>query len=136
GDKGRVKLLNQFARLFGEIAGQTERLGHRAAVMRHDAGGRIDREGNDFLGGGVGDFLDVHAAFGRDDEGDARGDAIDQGREIEFFLYVGAVLDIETVDLLARRAGLDGHQRIAKHLADKGLDLFNRFGEAHTALFA
>jgi hypothetical protein len=36
-------------------------------------GRRIDGEGDDLLGRVVGDLLDVHAAFGRDDEGDAAG---------------------------------------------------------------
>ena len=34
-------------------------------------GVRIDREGVDLVGRIVGDLLDVHAAFGRDDEGHA-----------------------------------------------------------------
>jgi hypothetical protein len=41
------------------------------AVMGHRAGRGIDGEGVDLLGRVVGDLLDVHAAFGRDDEGDA-----------------------------------------------------------------
>jgi hypothetical protein len=44
----------------------------------------IDREGHDLLGRVVRDLLDVHAAFGRGDEGDAAGLAVDQHREIEF----------------------------------------------------
>jgi hypothetical protein len=45
--------------------------------------------------------LDVHAAFGRDDEGDAAGGAVDEHREVELLLDVRAVLDVEAVDLLA-----------------------------------
>ena len=70
-------------------------------MMRHDAGRRIDREGHDLLGRVMGDLLDVHAAFGRDHEGDARGLAVDQRRQIELLGDVRAVLDIEAVDLLA-----------------------------------
>ena len=56
-------------------------------------------------------------------------------REVEFLLDVGAVLDIEAVDLLAGGAGLDGDQRIAEHFLDELLDFVDRLGEAHAALF-
>ena len=82
----------------------------RAAVMRHDAGRRIDREGHDLLRRVVRDLLDVHAARGRHHEGDARGLAVDQRREIELAVDGRAFLDIEAVDLLAVRAGLMGDQ--------------------------
>src|SRR3546814_3727397 len=59
--------------LLGQVAGQVERPGDEPAVMRHDPGGGIDGEGDDFLRGLVGDLLDVHAALGRDHEGDAPG---------------------------------------------------------------
>src|ERR1019366_3396327 len=49
----------------------------------------------------LGHLLDVHAAFGRHHEGDARGFAIDQGREVELAVDQRAVLDVEPVDLLA-----------------------------------
>ena len=54
--------------------------------MRADIGGGIDREGDDLLRRVVRHLLDIHAAFGRDHEGDARGLAIDQQREIELAL--------------------------------------------------
>ena len=71
GREGAIELGQDCFDLLGEIARQLERLRHAAAVMRHDAGRRIDREGEDFLRRLVRDFLDVHAAFGGNDEGDA-----------------------------------------------------------------
>ena len=61
----------------------------------------------DLLGRVVRDVLDVHAAFGRDDDGDAAGLAVDQQSEVEFLRDVDAVGDVEAVDLLAvrRRSG-------------------------------
>jgi hypothetical protein len=55
----------------------------------------------DLLGRVVGDRLDVHAAFGGGDEGDAAGGAVDQQGEVEFLGDVDAVGDVEAVDLLA-----------------------------------
>ena len=75
--------------------------------MRHEAGRRIDREGVDLLGRVVRHLLDVHAALGRGDEGDAAGLPVDEQREVEFLGDVDAVGDVEPVDLLALRPGLD-----------------------------
>ena len=80
------------------------------------------------------DRLDVHAALGRDDEGDAADRAVDQQREVELAVDVGAVLDIEAVDLLAGRAGLLGDQRVAEHLVDVGDHLVDRLGQTNAAL--
>ena len=104
--------------------------------MAHDAGRRIDREGHDLLGRVVRDFLDVDAAFGRDHERDFGGFAVDQDREIELLVDVGAFLDVEAVDLLAVRAGLDRDQRRAQHLLGEFVDLGDRFGDADAALVA
>ncbi len=81
-------------------------------------------------------FLDVHAALGRGDERHPAGAAIDQQRQVEFLFDVGAVLDIEAVDLLARRTGLVGHQRVAQHGLHGVQRLLLREGEPHAALLA
>src|SRR3546814_17521942 len=74
--------------------------------MRHEAGRGIDVEGVDFLRAVVRDGFDIHPAFGRDDERNAAGDAIDKQGEVEFVRDIEAGGDGETVDLLARVAGL------------------------------
>ena len=104
--------------------------------MAHDAGRRIDREGDDFFGRVVRDVLDVDAAFGRDHERDFGGFAVDQDREIELLVDVGAFLDVEAVDLLAVCAGLHRDQRRAQHLLGELVDLGDRLGDAHAALVA
>jgi hypothetical protein len=96
----------------------------------------IDREGDDLLGRVVGHLLDVHAAFRRDDKGDSAGLAVHEGGQVELGLDLRAVLDVETVDLLAGRPGLRRHQGAAEHLARKGLHLVDRLGDAHPALVA
>ena len=69
--EGGVKLRQKIADLLGEIAGKLERLRHAARVMRHDAGGRVNGKSEDFLRRLVRHFLDIHAAFCGDHEGDA-----------------------------------------------------------------
>jgi hypothetical protein len=54
-----------------------------------------------FSGVSMRDVLDVHAAFGRGDHRDAALVRVDQQREVEFLGDVGAVGDVEAVDLLA-----------------------------------
>jgi hypothetical protein len=134
--EGRVELGHDLLGFLGERALEAKGLGHGAAVMGHHAGGRIDREGQNLLGGVVGDLLDVHAAFRGDHEGDAAGGAVDQHGEVELALDVGAVLDIETVDLLAGLAGLDGHQGLAQHLLRELLHLVDGARKPHAALLA
>ena len=115
-DERVVELGEHLGRLLGEVAGQAERGGDCAAMVRHQPGRRVDGDGLDLLGRVVGDRLDVHPAFGRGDDGDAAGLAVDQQREVEFLGDVDAVGDVEALDLLACRAGLDRDQSLAEHL--------------------
>ncbi len=91
---------------------------------------------HDLLGAVVRDVLDVDAAFGGDHERHFGGFAVDQDRQIELLVDVGAVLDVEPVDLLAVRAGLHRDQRRAQHLLGEFIDLGDRFGDADAALVA
>ena len=115
GDEGRIELRGQFFRLFGETAGKAEDVGDRPAVVRHDPGRRIDRETSDPVRRVMRHFLDVHAAFGRNNESDAARRSIDKEGKIEFLDDIGAFLEINPVDLLAGRAGLYGHEGPAEH---------------------
>ncbi len=121
-------------RLLGEVAVEAERGGDGAAVVRHQAGRRIDGDRLDLLRRVVRDRLDIHAAFGRGDDGDAAGFAVDQQRQVEFLGDVDAVGDVEALDLLAGRAGLDRDQGLAEHLRGMRADLVDRVGEADAAL--
>src|ERR1700688_1077889 len=104
--------------------------------MAYDAGGRIDREADDLLRCVVRNVLDIDAAFGGDHERHFAGFAVDQDREIELPVDVGAFLDVEPVDLLAVRSGLHRDQGRAQHLPGEFIDLGDRFCDAHAALVA
>ena len=138
-DERLVQGCQQRAQLLLQIAVEAERLGDAAHVMRADVGHRIDRDGDDLVRRVVRDLLDVHAAFGRDHDRDARGRAIDQHRQVELPLDGGAFLDVEPVHLLAARAGLVRDQRRAEqprrllsHVVD-GLDHLDAAGLAAAA---
>ena len=102
-------------------------------MMRADVRHRIDRDGDDLLRRVVRDLLDVHAAFGRGDDRDARGLAVDQHREIELLLDRRAVLDVEPVDLLALRAGLVRDERRAEQALCLLLDVLDRLDHLDAA---
>jgi hypothetical protein len=84
----------------------------------------------------VGDVLDVDAAFGGDHEGHPGGFPVDQDRQVELLVDVGAFLDVEPVDLLAVRPGLHRDQGGAQHLLGEFVDFGDRLGDAHAALVA
>ena len=116
-------------------AGQAKRVSHAAAVEFGKAGGGIDGEGQDLFGRVVGHILDAHAAFGRHDDRDARGLAVDQQSKVELAVDVRTVFDVDAVDLLAVRAGLDGHEGAAEHLAGELGGFLDRAGQTDAAFF-
>ena len=101
---------------------ELQRIRQLARVCSSDARGRVDRDGEDFLGRVVGDGLDIHAAFGRCDEGDARRVTVDEQREVELLRDRGAFLDIEATHETTLRACLVGDERHAKHTRRFGFD--------------
>src|ERR1700691_2604842 len=127
GEKGVIELRQRNFRLLADLAAQAERPRHGVAMMGHKARRRVDRERKNFLRIGAGDFLDLHPAFSRGDERDARRRAIDQRREIIFALDIRAFLDIEAMHFLAVRAGLMRHQRRSKQPLRFALHLIDRF---------
>ncbi len=135
-EEGGIELAGDVVGLLSKLAGKAKRLGDGEAVMGHEAGCRIDREGDDLFGRVVCDLLDIHAAFGGDDKRNPRGNAVDEDRQVEFLFDVGPVFDVQTVDLLARFARLDGDQRGAKHLLGEGLYFVDGRGKTHAAFFA
>src|SRR5690606_31376666 len=86
---------------------------------------RIDVFRDDFLGGGLGHFLDVHAAFAGSDERNLLRCAVGHDGYVVFLLDVGAFLDVEAADLLAFRAGLVRHELHAEDLGSQLTDFID-----------
>ncbi len=57
--------------------------------------------------------------------------AVDEDGAVELAVDIGAVFQIEPVDLLARLARLLGDERVAEHFLDMGAHLVGGTGEAH-----
>ena len=132
-DEGLVDVGEQRPQLLRQIGVELQRLRHAAHMMRADAGDRIDRNGHDLVRRVVRHFFDVHAAFGGDHDGDARGLAVDQHRQVEFLVDRRAFLDVEPVDLLAVRPGLVRDQRGAEQPRRFLLHVVDRFDDLDAA---
>jgi hypothetical protein len=74
------------------------------------AGFGIDEYLVDLLRGMRGDFLDVHAAFGRRHHAHLLRAAIHHDADVEFLVDIGALFDQQAPHLLALRPGLVGLQ--------------------------
>ena len=135
-DEGLVERRQEDPRLLGRLAGQVQRLRQGQRVVRKDAGGRIDGEGDDLLRRRVRHLFDVHAALGRGDDRHAAGLAIDQHRQIELAGDVGALFDIEPAHQPALRTGLVGDQRHAEHGLGERVHLAERLGDLDAAALA
>ncbi len=78
---------------------------------------RIEVRLEDLLRMGVGDLLDIHAAFAADDQHRCRRRAVEQDGEVQFLGDLAAVFDVERLDLFAAVAGLDGLEVVAEQFA-------------------
>ena len=115
GEERVVEALHDLAALLGGVAFELQRGRDVEADIRRITHRRFDLEGLDLLRRLVRHFLDVHAAFGGGDEGDARCRAIHQRGQIKFAVDGRAVFDIKPLHQAAMRARLMRHQRHAQH---------------------
>src|SRR6185312_345456 len=118
------------------VAFELERRGDDAGVERRETGGRIDGERGDLFRRLDRDLLDVHAAFGRGDEGHAPRVAIDEERKIELAPN-GNILDhIDLRDRPALWPGLRRDQRLAQQALCMAAQLFKRLHQLDAATLA
>ena len=90
---------------------------------------RVYVDGRDLLGCLRRHFLDIHAAFGRGDEGHAARGPVHEKRQIEF-ARDGRILDhIDAAYHAALGAGLWRHQRLAEHPVGLGVHLLDGLHE-------
>src|SRR5690606_24656435 len=108
-------------------------IGNLAAMEPADARSRVNGEAEDLFRRLGRHFLDIHAAFGRGDEGDARGRAVNEDGEVELALDGGTFLDIEAVHFLAFGARLMGHERRTEQAPCLLLDILDRLHHLHAA---
>ena len=118
------------------LAFQTNGSRHLARLRFGDAGQWVDHLGDDLLGGGVGHFFNVHAAFARSDQGHLLGGAVGHQRHIQLVLDVGAVFDVQAAYLLAFSASLVGDQLHAENLLGQGFYVVDGLGHLHAAALA
>ena len=94
---------------------EAETVGERAAVRTLQARRGMNLDADDLLGGLRCDLLDVHAARGRGDEGDAAGVAIEQHAQVQLAGDLRARLDVDLVDRQALGTRLLGREALAQH---------------------
>ncbi len=115
GDEGRIETLDQRAALLGGKTVEVQGLGDAQADVGGIADDGIDMGGVDLLRRFFRHLLDVHAAFGGKDEGNAADRAVDQYRKVQLPFDGGTVLDVKPPHEAPVRPGLVGVQRHAQH---------------------
>ncbi len=125
-DEGLVKRREKRLRIFSSSAVERESGGNLRHIVSRYTRFRVNGDCVDLLGRIMRNRFDIHAAFRRNDEGNAANRTVDQQRAVKFASNVGTVFDVETVDLLAGFARLRRHQRVAEHVLGVGDDFVDR----------
>ncbi|MPN58270.1 hypothetical protein SDC9_205973 [bioreactor metagenome] len=84
----------------------------------------------------MGNFLDIHAAFGRRHDGDALGSTIGQCSNVVFMLDVSAFLDQQVAHLLTFRSGLMSDELHAEDLGRILAHFVKRLGKLDATALA
>jgi hypothetical protein len=104
-----------------DVEAELERDLARLELLQADS--RLDHDLDQGLGLVGGDFLDIHAAALRGDDPDALGLPVEDVAEVEFALEGVGGLDIDALDGLALRSGLDRHEALAEEILGRVADL-------------
>ncbi len=131
-----VQFFEYIHRLRPGSLGNADAFGQGQRLCVGHADQRVDEDLDDLLRGLVGDFLDVHAAFGRGHHRHRLRGAIGQRGTVIFVADVGAFLDQQVTDLLAGRAGLVRDQLHAENLVRVLAHLLERFRYLDTTALA
>ena len=114
-DERLVERQHRRRRLRRLPAFETEAVGQPVGVEPSHAGGRIDAHAEDLLRRRRRHLLDLHAALGRGDDGDAARRPVEQHADVELAGDVAAFLDVDAADLPPLRPGLRRHESHAEH---------------------
>ena len=123
-----VQRLGDLRELIDLLTGQAQAEGHDAALVGLQTGGRMHVHADQLFRRLFGDFFDVHAAGGRDDEGDVALVAVQHQADVQLALDLRAGLDEHLVDGQTFRPGLVGVQTTAEHLRRR---IRSRLGAVH-----
>jgi hypothetical protein len=118
------------------LVGETEAEGELTLVKGLEAGGGIDEDFDDLLGGLGGHFLDVHSALGGSDEDELAGGPIEGEGEVILLRDVAGGGEVNRLDLAAGGAGLVRDEGVAEHAGGEGLRFRVGGGDLHPALEA
>ncbi len=110
-DEQAVQTAEELIETLDLFAVEIELEAQSAALPRGQPGHRVDEHGVDLFRRRRGDFLDVHPAFRRGDDGEAFRFAIESDREVQLAGDLATGLDVDLAHELALGAGLLGHQR-------------------------
>ena len=97
------------------IPAESEFKGDPAAMVVAQSHRGGNGHADDFLGAGLGDFLDIHAAFGGGDDDGLGGFAVEDNREIIFVLNFAGLGKVDRLYLASGGAGLFGDQSVVEH---------------------
>src|SRR6185437_14200816 len=113
--KGTVSTAKNPAGLGGQRGWQAQREGDLPRLELEEPHRGLDRGADQGLGFGPHQFLDLHATVGRGDDAHPLDATVQHDAEVQLPSDLGGLLDVNTVDQLAARAGLLGHQPTAEH---------------------
>src|SRR5690606_7154640 len=128
-----VQALHHPGEVLELVLGDAEAEGQLAYLVVLQAGRRVDGDAEDLLRGLLGDFLDVHAAFGGRHEGDALGGAVHDDRKIQLARDVGTGFNQQLPHRQALGARLVGDELHADHVAGGLADLVQRAAQLDAA---
>lgn len=132
-DEEFVEIAKKFDGLSGKFAFETENGGEFATLKSLQSKKGMNVFVMNFFWRMLGDFLDVHAAFGAGDDGVAAGRAILQNGKIQFPRDVYGGSDEDFRDFFAFGSGLMCDQGLAEHFCGELTRFRGRIGEMHPA---
>ncbi len=129
---GREHLAQKARHLAGCLALRAQTVGQRPGLEALEPKGRVHRDLEDLLGVRGCDLLDIHAPLARGHDRHPSRVSVEGRRQVQLGGDVHALLDEQTLDLLALFAGLNRDQGATEHLPGELLDRVCALDHLHT----